>query len=99
MSNLSFICTEMEGTDFYQHIKYFCSINAFQLLLIFRINLISFIYFQFESERILLLIIKHNNRLKHGSVLQGWMMEMEVIDKGRIINQAQVLWGPTLPNN
>ena len=68
---LSFLCVETEGTDFYQHNKYFRSVNAYQLLLIFRINLISFIYFQFESERILLLIIKHNNRLKHGSVLQG----------------------------
>ena len=27
------------------------------------------------------------------------MMEMEVIDKGKIINQAQLLWGPALPNN
>ena len=27
------------------------------------------------------------------------MMEMEVIDKGKIINQAQLLRGPTLPNN
>ena len=68
---LSFLCVETEGTDFYQHNKYFRSVNAYQLLLIFRINLISFIHFQFESERILLLIIKHNNRLKHGSVLQG----------------------------
>jgi hypothetical protein len=25
------------------------------------------------------------------------MMEMEVIDKGKIINQAQLLWGPALP--
>ena len=69
--SLSFLCVETEGTDFYQHNKYFRSVNAYQLWLIFRINLISFIHFQFESERILLLIIKHNNRLKHGSVLQG----------------------------
>ena len=55
---LSFFCVETEGTDFYQHNKYFCSVNAYQLLLIFMINLISFIHFQF------------NNRLKHGSVLQ-----------------------------
>ena len=27
------------------------------------------------------------------------MMEMDVIDKGKIINQAQLLWGPALPNN
>ena len=72
---LSFFCVEMECTDFYQHNKHFRSVNAYQLLLIFRINLISFIHFQFESERILLLIIKHNNRLKHGSVLKGLCVE------------------------
>ena len=38
---LSFLCVETEGTDFYQHNKYFRSVNAYQLLLIFRINLIS----------------------------------------------------------
>ena len=27
------------------------------------------------------------------------MLEMEVIDKGKIINQAQLLRGPALPNN
>ena len=46
---LSFFCVEMEGTDFYQHNKHFRSVNAYQLLLIFRINLISFIHFQFET--------------------------------------------------
>ena len=70
---LSFLCVETEGTDFYQHNKYFRSVNAYQLLLIFRINLISFIHFQFE--RVLLLIIKHNNRLKHRSVLKGLCVE------------------------
>ena len=49
---LSFFCVEMEGTDFYQHNKHFRSVNAYQLLLIFRINLISFIHFQFESESV-----------------------------------------------
>ena len=43
---LSFLCVETEGTDFYQHNKYFRSVNAYQLLLIFRINLISFIHLQ-----------------------------------------------------
>ena len=49
---LSFLCVETEGADLYQHNKYFRSVNAHQLLLIFRIDLISFIHFQFESERV-----------------------------------------------
>ena len=49
---LSFFCVEMEGTDFYQHNKHFRSVNAYQLLLIFRINLVSSIHFQFERKRV-----------------------------------------------
>ena len=60
---LSFLCIETEGTDFYEHNKCLRSVNAYPILLIFRIHMISFIHFQFESEHFLLLITKHNNRV------------------------------------
>ena len=63
---LSFLCVETEGTDFYQHYKYFRSVNAYQLLLIFRINLISFIHFQFESERVFIADYKTQQSAKTG---------------------------------
>ena len=63
---LSFFCVEMEGTDFYQHNKHFRSVNAYQLLLIFRINLISFIHFQFESERVFIADYKTQQSAKTG---------------------------------
>ena len=31
---LSFLCVETEGTDFYQHNKYFRSVNAYPISLI-----------------------------------------------------------------
>ena len=61
---LSFLCVETEGTDFYQHNKHFRSVNAYQLLLIFRINLISFIHFQFESERVFIADYKTQQSVK-----------------------------------
>jgi hypothetical protein len=54
----------MEGTDFYQHNKYIRSVH--QLLLIFRINLISFIHFQFESERVFIADNKTQQSVKTG---------------------------------
>ena len=63
---LSFLCVETEGTDFYQHNRYFRSVNAYQLLLIFRINLISFIHFQFESERVFIADYKTQQSAKTG---------------------------------
>ena len=58
---LSFLCVETEGTDFYQHNKYFRSVNAYQLLLIFRNDLIRL---QIESERFFVADYKHNNRVR-----------------------------------
>ena len=63
---ISLLCIETEGTDFYQHNKYFRSVNAYQLFLIFRINLISFIHFQFESERVFIADNKTQQSVKTG---------------------------------
>ena len=68
---LSFLCVETEGTDFYQHKKYFRSVNAYQLLLIFRINLISFIHL-FEIGRVFYCCLQNTTigKEEHGSLLQ-----------------------------